>query len=239
MKMGKIRQISLIRRARNGTRRKPGQQSIRRRLLNRGIACLVWLCGVLTAGFPVLPSCSGFLMTTGFVMGGSCYQFLHFRDRPSIQTMASVCFNCRLGMLTFIWWNSFRIFLEVLTIVGVGLWKGTSENFTLIMSFLSCLGLTLLVQGFFTRRVFHYSSLVRPGVRIHAHGEMMPSAMALVEPGPTVGHVGGKEGDEESTETKTAHRTSESRNVTDSTKREPGPNGGEQSSTIIKKSPPE
>ncbi|XP_049525851.1 uncharacterized protein LOC119457079 isoform X3 [Dermacentor silvarum] len=235
-------------------------------------------------------------------MGGSCYQFLHFRDRPSIQTMASVCFamnsihlvavlytamsaddaivmlklngiestvtelhiaggsrfvlyyitifadlfliigiedNCRLGMLTFIWWNSFRIFLEVLTIVGVGLWKGTSENFTLIMSFLSCLGLTLLVQGFFTRRVFHYSSLVRPGVRIHAHGEMMPSAMALVEPGPTVGHVGGKEGDEESTETKTAHRTSESRNVTDSTKREPGPNGGEQSSTIIKKSPPE
>ncbi|XP_065288606.1 uncharacterized protein [Dermacentor albipictus] len=216
-------------------------------------------------------------------MGGSCYQFLHFRDRPSIQTMASVCFamnsihlvavlyaamsaddaivmlklngiestvtelhiaggsrfvlyyitifadlfliigiedNCRLGMLTFIWWNSFRIFLEVLTIVGVGLWKGTSEN------------------GFFTRRVFHYSSLVRPSVRIHAHGEMMPSNMALVEPGPTPGQVGGKEGDEESTETKTAHRTTESRNVTDSTKREPGPNSGEESSAI-KKSPPQ
>ncbi|XP_054927470.1 uncharacterized protein [Dermacentor andersoni] len=216
-------------------------------------------------------------------MGGSCYQFLHFRDRPSIQTMASVCFamnsihlvavlyaamsaddaivmlklngiestvtelhiaggsrfvlyyitifadlfliigiedNCRLGMLTFIWWNSFRIFLEVLTIVGVGLWKGTSEN------------------GFFTRRVFHYSSLVRPSVRMHAHGEMMPSNMALVEPGPTPGQVGVKEGDEESTETKTAHRTTESRNVTDSTKREPSPNSGEESSAI-KKSPPQ
>ncbi|XP_037515847.1 uncharacterized protein LOC119393096 [Rhipicephalus sanguineus] len=233
-------------------------------------------------------------------MVGGCYEFLLFRDRPSIQTMASVCFamnsihlvavlyaamsaddaivmlklngiestvtelhiaggsrfvlyyitifadlfliigiedNCRLGMLTFIWWNSFRIFLEVLTIVGVGLWKGTSENFTLIMSFLSCLGLMLLVQGFFTRRVFHYSSLVRPSARIHAHGDMMPSSMALVEPVPsgTPGQVGGKEGEEESTDTKTPHRTSESRN--DSTKREPGPNGGEQSSAIKKSTP--
>ncbi|KAL1419830.1 hypothetical protein MTO96_004738 [Rhipicephalus appendiculatus] len=231
-------------------------------------------------------------------MVGGCYQFLLFRDRPSIQTMASVCFamnsihlvavlyvamsaddaivmlklngiestvtelhiaggsrfvlyyitifadlfliigiedNCRLSMLTFIWWNSFRIFLEVLTIVGVGLWKGTSENFTLVMSFLSCLGLMLLVQGFFTRRVFHYSSLVRPSTRIHAHGDMMlPSSMALVEPGPvgTPGQAGVSK-EEESTDTKTPHRSSESR--IDSAK--PGVSGGEQSSASKKGTP--
>ncbi|XP_065288607.1 uncharacterized protein [Dermacentor albipictus] len=198
-------------------------------------------------------------------MGGSCYQFLHFRDRPSIQTMASVCFAMNSIHLVAVLYAAMSaddaivmlklngiestvtelhiaggsrfvlyyitIFADLFLIIGI-------EDFTLIMSFLSCLGLTLLVQGFFTRRVFHYSSLVRPSVRIHAHGEMMPSNMALVEPGPTPGQVGGKEGDEESTETKTAHRTTESRNVTDSTKREPGPNSGEESSAI-KKSPPQ
>ncbi|XP_049514576.1 ceramide phosphoethanolamine synthase isoform X1 [Dermacentor silvarum] len=65
MKMGKIRQIILTKRARNGRRRKPGQPSIRRRWLSRDIACLVWLCGVPTPGFPVPRSFSGFLMTTG------------------------------------------------------------------------------------------------------------------------------------------------------------------------------
>ncbi|KAH8023592.1 hypothetical protein HPB51_014841 [Rhipicephalus microplus] len=205
-----------------------------------------------------------------FVMVGSCYQFLLFRDRPSIQTMASVCFamnsihlvavlyaamsaddaivtlklngiestvtelhiaggsrfvlyyitifadlfliigiedNCRLGMLTFIWWNSFRIFLEVLTIVGVGLWKGTSENFTLIMSFLSGLALMLLVQ--------HGSS--RAGTRSWPGG----------------GKEGG--GEEESTDTKTPHRSPESRN--ESTKREPGVSGGEASPAIRMSTP--
>ncbi|XP_077524675.1 uncharacterized protein LOC144136306 [Amblyomma americanum] len=225
-------------------------------------------------------------------MGTSCYHFLLFRDRPSIQTMASVCFamnsihlvavlytamsaddaivilklngiestvtelhiaggsrfviyyitvfadlfliigiedNCRLGMLTFIWWNSFRIFLEVLTIVGVGIWKGTSENFTLIMSFLSCLGLTLLIQGFFTRRVFHYSAMVRPSVRLQGvHGDMPSGMGVLSEPAGKAQHSAGatiKDGDEETTETRTAaHRAenSDSRAMTDTTKPDKG-----------------
>ncbi|KAH6931152.1 hypothetical protein HPB50_022509 [Hyalomma asiaticum] len=175
------------------------------------------------------------------IAGGSRFVLYYITIFADLFLIIGIEDNCRLGMLTFIWWNSFRIFLEVLTILGVGLWKGTSENFTLITSFLSCLGLTLLIQGFFTRRVFHYSSLVRPSVRIHAHGELMPSSMALVEPGPagTPGQVGGaKEGEEESTETKTAHRTSESRNATDGAKREPSPDGVEQSSAI-KNTPPQ
>ncbi|XP_077561736.1 uncharacterized protein LOC144178082 [Haemaphysalis longicornis] len=69
-------------------------------------------------------------------------------------------------MLTFIWWNSFRIFLEVLTIVGFGIWKGTAENFTLIGGFLAGLFCVNVIQGYFTRCVFNYSTLVRPGIKM-------------------------------------------------------------------------
>ncbi|KAL3219169.1 hypothetical protein MRX96_030618 [Rhipicephalus microplus] len=171
------------------------------------------------------------------IAGGSRFVLYYITIFADLFLIIGIEDNCRLGMLTFIWWNSFRIFLEVLTIVGVGLWKGTSENFTLIMSFLSGLALMLLVQGFFTRRVFHYSSLVRPGTRTHAHGDVVPGSMALVEPGPTPGQVGGKEGggEEESTDTKTPHRTPESRN--ESAKREPGVSGGEASPAIRMSTP--
>ncbi|XP_070384162.1 juvenile hormone acid O-methyltransferase-like isoform X4 [Dermacentor albipictus] len=64
MKMGKIRQRRLIRRATNGRRRKPGQPSIRRRWLNRGVTFAVQYCGVPTKGILVL-SFSGLLMTGG------------------------------------------------------------------------------------------------------------------------------------------------------------------------------
>ncbi|XP_054919112.1 cytochrome P450 4V2-like [Dermacentor andersoni] len=63
--MRKIRQRSLIRRATNETRRKPGQPSIQRKWLHRGIRCVARLCGVLILGIPVMPSFSGFLMTAG------------------------------------------------------------------------------------------------------------------------------------------------------------------------------
>ncbi|XP_064481219.1 uncharacterized protein LOC135394417 isoform X3 [Ornithodoros turicata] len=84
--------------------------------------------------------------------------------------------NCRAAMVCFMWWNWFHVFVDTLTLTGFAIWKGTSDNVTIIIVCIVIVGSLLFVKAFCARRVYFYSLAVQQG----EIGIGQPPDMAIV-----------------------------------------------------------
>ncbi|XP_064489617.1 uncharacterized protein LOC135401264 [Ornithodoros turicata] len=64
--------------------------------------------------------------------------------------------NVKAALRGFVFWNTFMVVVESLTISGIAIWKGTAENVTLLLACAGSYGCILALRGCFAKQVYDY-----------------------------------------------------------------------------------